>query len=412
MDPRMLAVGGNIIGSFLLGQQQREARLEDQKFKQQQLKMMIDAQKIKDAKEERAAAAEERKQNLFASIFGPELAGGNEVPANSSNSGLKFGETFGNDSSQTTQPKPQSRLLDIMSDPIKAAALKEMTGVDFLGAHNALRMGMAEQRQLMEFLWRQGKEQRDRQFQAGQGTYTTQEVPGGGTVPVFRPSNPTAAAQFGIGGSPALGKQPPQLAAGAPIGYTKLPETLTPVNSDDLPTWRHPSGSKPSPGMTPQELKQKGFVKVSATEVPKLDMLENGIDVLNTIENLMLSAGIPTEGETSRYNGIIRSGKAALQLGKEGQALAKLRDFIDGNKSTIARIGGEVGNLAAQEQEDVKSALGKISDAGPKAWEQFNLVKQKFNRIKARKYGLIPEKISQGVDMIYNPISGQLEPSR
>jgi hypothetical protein len=49
-------------------------------------------------------------------------------------------------------------LLDIISDPLKAAALKEMTGVDFLGAHNAQRQAMAEQRQQQEFDWRRYKD--------------------------------------------------------------------------------------------------------------------------------------------------------------------------------------------------------------------------------------------------------------
>jgi hypothetical protein len=63
-----------------------------------------------------------------------------------------------------------------------------------------------------------------------------------------------------------------------------------------------------------------------------------------------------------------------------------------------------------KEQEDVISGLGRISDAGEKAWESFELVKQKFMRIKARKYGLMPDKISEAADMIFNPLTGKLEP--
>jgi hypothetical protein len=77
MDPLMMALAGNAVGSFLLGKEKREARLEDQKLKQQQLKMMMDAKKIQDAKEERLAAKEERISNIFSSLFGPELSGGN-----------------------------------------------------------------------------------------------------------------------------------------------------------------------------------------------------------------------------------------------------------------------------------------------------------------------------------------------
>jgi hypothetical protein len=213
---------------------------------------------------------------------------------------------------------------------------------------------------------------------------------------------------------PKLGQQPPNIGGSAPAkgNYSKMPETFQPISVDDLPMWRHPQNKRPQPGMNPEQAKQQGFVRFTATDVPKIDMLENGLDIINTIENLMLSAGIPTQGESNRLPGLIRSGRATLQLGKEGQSLAKLRDFIDGNKSTIARIGGEVGNLAAQEQEDVKSALGKISDAGPKAWEQFELVKQKFNRIKARKYGLMPDKVSQNVDYVFNPLTNKLEPAK
>jgi hypothetical protein len=405
-----------------MGQQQREQQQEQMKLKQAEHKMLLEAAKLKNEKEARTAEAEARKQQLLASIFGPELAGGQQAqPQSGSSSGLQFGQTFGSESSQATQPKPQSRLLDIISDPLKAAALKEMTGVDFLGAHNAMRQGMAEnrmqgaeQRQWAEFLWRMKDAEQGRQMQAGQGSIVMRDVPGGGQNPVWLPNNPSAAARYGIGGG-GLGQAPPSLggAGGGPPQPFKLPESQKPITPDEFSLWRHPEGRRPKQGMTPAEAQSQGYVRFTAPEVGKIDLLENGIDVINEIENLMIAAGIPKSGESNRFSGgLMREGKAFFQAGREGQTLAKLRDYIAANKATIARIGGEVGNLAEKEQQDVLSGLGQIGDAGPKAWESFNLIKRKYLRIKARKYGLMPDKVDETVDMVFNPLTGQLEPAK
>ena len=425
MDPRMMAIGGQLIGGYLMGQQQREARLEEQKLKQQQMKIMMEAAKLKNAQAERTAAAEERKQQLLASIFGPELAGGQQAQAQpSSGSGLQFGTTFGAESSQATQPKPQSRLLDIISDPLKAAALKEMTGVDMLGAHNAMRQGQAEQRQQLaemrqqlEFQWRQLEAEKTRAMQAGQGSYQMRDLPGGGQAPVFFPSNPSAAMQYGKGGGVGLGAAPPQLGAGVkqPNAQTpfKLPESQMPIKPDEFSLWRHPAGKRPAQGMTSAQAQENGFVRFTAAEVPKIDLLENGLEVMKDIEQLMIAAGIPRGGESNKFTGgLMREGKAFFQAGREGRALAKLKDYIAYNKATMARIAGEVGNLAEKEQEDVLKGLGSISDAGEKSWESFELVMRKFMRIKARKYGLMPNEINEAVDMVFNPLTGKLESAK
>jgi hypothetical protein len=212
----MIGIGGQIIGGYLMGQSQREQMLEDRKFKQQQLKMMMDAQKLKEQKEARLFEQQMSENASLDALYNGVLSkygfnGAQPSAQGQSGTQLRFDDSFGPESSaaQDSQTPQGPDVAGLMADPIALAILKKKTGVDWLGAANANRQQGAEQRHWVEFLYRQHNDALNRQLKGGAGTWDEVDAPGGGQVPVFRPSNPQAY-------SGGLGVQPPNLGGGAP----------------------------------------------------------------------------------------------------------------------------------------------------------------------------------------------------
>lgn len=384
MDPRMMAIGGQLIGGYLMGQQQREARLEEQKLKQQQMKMMMEAAKLKNAQAERTAAAEERKQQLLASIFGPELAGGQQAQAQpTSGSGPQFGTTFGVESSQATQPKPQSRLLDIISDPLKAAALKEMTGVDMLGAHNAMRQGQAEQRQMLEHMYRMQRDQTNWQredFYRGQETHPPLPITGaGGTESVVYPKKYQLGQQppvlGGGGGPPAMGG-----GGGMPGIQTRPGAENMPILAGEMDNWVKIDPQKGtivrpdfSKHITRKQLTDQGF-KFAAKDAQDAIAAFSGVEnTLSVLEGMMEEIFPKDEGPIERIPGAIsRKGGSVTQINPKA---AEYEKFLSGTLAPMIRALGEKGALA---NEDVTRALNmfpKLTDSGKVAWSAINNVR-------------------------------------
>lgn len=343
MDPRLMAVGGNIIGGYLMGKAQREQRLEDAEIKQKQLKMLMDAQKLKDAKEERAAAAEERKVQILNSIFGPELtAQPQSGQPSESASGLKFGDTFGSESSSATQPQPKPRLVDILSDPLKSAVLKEMTGVDFLGAANA-------QRQNMQAMLDMAKYNRE----ASQGTWVDMPDGTGGTAKIWQP-------KFGGPGNGAVGGyQPPkpdlrQFEQGG-ITYEQPFNAYTnrPVGGASVKTEK-----KPMPGDT----------------AGKMGMLQSGLDAITQVQKMLMPNGEP---DMQTYK-VLAQMDANLPWTTGRQVGSLIDDAIEG------KIRIESG--AAVPDQEVKRMAKRFK---PSVTDQPELIKQKLTRMETYLRGTI-----------------------
>ena len=175
MDMRAM-FAGNVIGGYLMGQQQREARLEQAKLEQQKLKIMMDAQKLKDSADERKAAAEERKAATRQKLIELELqaAGIPSLTADPSAGGsqLQFDESFGDQStaaqSRAAAPKKQS-LLDILAErPVLSQLLKEEVGTDYPAAIEA-------QRRAKEDAWRRQNDIINLMVRAGAGSYVDEQ---------------------------------------------------------------------------------------------------------------------------------------------------------------------------------------------------------------------------------------------
>lgn len=220
MNPMLLTgLAGNILGGYLLGQNQRQMQMENQEIEQKKLKILMDAQKIKDAKEERAAAEEERKAATRQKLIEMGLAnhglGTDLMPT--STSGPGFGVGFGEDSDASraaqTTPRPNG-LVDILaSDPLLAFVLKEETGMDLPGMVEARRKATSDERDERKFGW-----QRDMDLLRGQGvTYIKTKDPATGIerdVPM--PTNPALAGMRP--GMPMMGGGIPPQAPPAGLG--------------------------------------------------------------------------------------------------------------------------------------------------------------------------------------------------
>src|SRR5574343_1732708 len=138
MNNLMAGIAGNVIGGYLKGQQQREARREQAELEQKKLKMLLDAQKIRDAAEERKLKNEERKaaEEERKSVTRQKLIDGrlqqHGWPSTSQGAGqeLQFHESFGDQSTTSQQATANKRsLVDILSDdPELALLIKEETG--------------------------------------------------------------------------------------------------------------------------------------------------------------------------------------------------------------------------------------------------------------------------------------------
>jgi hypothetical protein len=338
-----MAMAGNAVGSFLLGKEKREARLEDQKLKQQQLKIMVDSQKIKDAKEQRIT-------DLLSFVLGPDLSGG-EAPATGGQpatpqGGLQFGETFGAESSSATQPQPQQkrRLTDILAgDPLKAAILKAVTGVDFLGASNA-------QRQQVETLLNLQRFNRD----ASQGKWEKLSDGKGGTVDVWQP-------RFGgpAGGGAVGGYQPPkpdlrQFEQGG-VTYEQ------PFN---------PYTNEPTAGASVKSEKKPMAGEVAG----KMGMLQSGLNAITQVQQMLLPSGEP-DGHTYK---VLAQMEANLPWTTGRQAGALIDDALEG------KLRIESG--AAVPDQEVKRMAKRFK---PSVTDQPALIKQKLARMETYLRGTI-----------------------
>jgi hypothetical protein len=227
MNNMMAGIAGNVIGGYLMGQQQREARREQAELEQKKLKMLLDAQKIKDAAEERRlklderkAAEEERKSVTRQKLIDGRLQQhGWPSTSQGAGQGLQFDESFGDQSTTSQQATANKRsLVDILSDdPELALLIKEETGTDYPAAVEARRKAQSD-------LWRQQTDVLNLMVRSGAGTYVDEQDPQTGAIrSTFRLTNPSAAATVLQGLNNFGGLPGPQLAPAPGAGPAPVP---------------------------------------------------------------------------------------------------------------------------------------------------------------------------------------------
>lgn len=300
-------------------------------------------------------------------------------------------------------------------NPMMMALMKEATGIDLLGAAGLEQRQTTEQRQASQGAARlgQGAEQlrlsgerikqgeqsllqgqqnidiRREGFERGfsEGNYVDTIGNDGGVIKVWVPK---------YGGS-----------ALRPDLLGKKPEKKMPIVEDDRPFYINPETMQRAPvGMTPEQASKSGFVRIPATQMEKVQKIEAVKSVLAEVE-LLMNQVIPKQEAIGRLGGLGRKISAEAQITEGGQKLAVLKDYINANRAQVAKALGEVGNLSESEQEAVVKAFGSITDAGPKAWMQFELLKKTFEKAKTVAFGS-----ANKVDFVFNPQTGKLEPAK
>lgn len=385
-------LAGNLIGSYLLGRSQREMQMQDmemkkeaQKLQIQQMKIQMDAAKIK-------ADAEARKDAWMQQLLGPEL----QPKEEGETGGVNYGESFG------PAEKPKSRLTEILSDPIKAAALKEATGVDFIGAGNLYSRQQAEERQIAEFAERVRQHERENMFKL-QETHPAVQIEGeGGRKTLIYPRKynlgPTPPPMGGgMPAPPQLGGGPQQQAPPMPRpqmgGIQTMPGVeQQPLGSAEKDNWVkidpvkgtiiRPDYSKLT---TPSQLAANGFSYASKEQQAAVGEFAGVENILAKIEQLM-GQSIPKEESTlERIPGA--AGRKVSEWLQTDEQIVQLVSLMEGTLAPMIRSMGEKGALA---NEDVARALGmmpKITDRGSVAWGKLRNIQEIIDGSKKAKLG-------------------------
>ncbi len=406
MDPRMLAIGGQIIGGYLMGQQQREQQQEQMKLKQQEQKMLMDAAKLKSQREERELKIKEQEAQAQATRAANAAPFVNAIyskhgitpsaPANAGGGGLQFGNSFGPESSQASQPQ-QPQILDILSklDPMEAYILKEHTGLDWPGMVKLHRELETEKRNQQEFDYRR---QRDQTIWGREDFYKGQETHPGVTV-----TSPTGSESVIYPPKYNLGARPPALGAGPAAGGgppgipTKPGADNMPILSGEFDNWVKidpKTGSLVRPDfskqLTRRQLAEQGFKYSTKDQQDAIGAFAGVENTLSVLEGLMEEIFPKDESAVGRVTGAAgRAVGAATQLNQKATEYEK---FLSGTLAPMIRALGEKGALA---NEDVARALNmfpKLTDSGKVAWAAIDNVKKLITGAKRGKAGpLLPD---------------------
>ncbi len=413
MDPRLIGIGGQIVGGFLLGQQQREQRMQENEMKQKQIDQMLKMAQAREKREERLFEKQMSEKNASAPLMQAVLSkygiGVQQAESGDGGTGLKYGETFGKDSSAAeaaSAPKGPD-IAGLMSDPLALALLKHGTGVDWLGAGTAYRQQITENRHANEFLYKMLNDERQLKARAGEVDYVERDVGGGvkERVPVFK--NPRLAAQFNGGGGGGLGAVPPQLGGGAGLG--SVPPTMggggglrssagaenQPLGEGDRDNWIKidpKTGSIERPDFSKytslKSLSDAGFKY--ATRDQQVAMYDFGsVDtILSKIESLMESAGIPKD-ESAAKRLVAGPGRKVQSVLQTNKYLTELERIVQGTLAPMIRNLGEKGTLANQDVERAFGLMPKITDRGAIAWDMVKNLRGVMTDARNRRLGTL-----------------------
>ena len=319
MNPLFLGgMAGNLIGGYLMGQRQREMQMENQELEQKKLKILMDAQKIKDAAEERRAAKEEREAGVLDQIIQMQMGKALQqrgAPADTTaaapvmrSPGLDYGDSFGADSTSARNAAPPATpavsIEDlVMNDPVLAVALEKRTSIPWTKVVEAKRKAMDSTREDKKFDWQQGMD-----LLRGQGvTYVDTVDPATGvTRKVAMPTNP-ALAGMRPGGIPQMGGAPPPQGAPAGLGQrppmmggggggggmiTSVPKPVREEYMQDGEKWFrivNEHTREPWPGTAPQKIGEKE--PLSGEAAGRAGMLTSSLESLMQAKAILMPGG-------------------------------------------------------------------------------------------------------------------------
>ncbi len=349
MDSRLIGIGGQIVGGFLLGQQQREQRMQDAEVKQKQIDQMLKFAQAREKREERLfekqMGEKESAAPLMQAVLSKYGIGVQPAPAGDSGTGLKYGETFGKDSSAAeASATPQGPdIAGLMSDPLALALLKHGTGVDWLGAGNAAR-------QNQEFQLNLYKAQRE----GTQGSWVDIPDGAGGVAKVWQPKFGGPSVGGGVGGYQPPKPELRQFEQGG-VTYEQPvnPYTQQPLSGANVKTEK-----KPMP----------------ADSAGKMGMLKSGLDAIRQVNSMLMPNG---NADSQTYK-VLAQMEANLPWTTGRQVGSLMDDALEG------KIRIESG--AAVPDQEIKRMAKRFK---PSVADQPELIKQKLSRMEQYLTGTI-----------------------
>jgi hypothetical protein len=250
---------------------------------------------------------------------------------------------------------------------------------------------------------------------SGEVDYVERDMGGGvkERVPVYK--NPSLAAQF-KGGGGGLGAVPPQLGGGG-AGLGSVPPAMggggggggglrssagaenQPLGEGDRDNWikidpktgriERPNFSKHT---SLKSLSDAGYryatrdQQVAAYDFGSVDT------ILNKIESLMKSAGIP-EDESAAKRLVTGPGRKVQSVLQTNKYLTELERIVQGTLAPMIRNLGEKGTLANQDVERAFGLMPKITDRGPIAWDMVKNLRGVMTDARDRRLGsLMPNQ--------------------
>lgn len=404
-------VSGGLAAGIAQGILQRKARdraLEEQQKQLELAKPMQDLQKqllqlqIANQKTQQAKAATQNK--FFDLIFQRMQGTGGGQPQMAGTAGTGDQTTPIRGMEPTGLPTGQqpaigaesagSGVIDMMlqMDPMSAAVMKNITGIDLPGAGRAAEMRRHNLNLEQMATKRLAEQQRANDIaQArllGQYKMVEVETPGGGTKKVAVPN--------------ILGPSTPSLSI-----QTRPSKKAKPIPESDLPLWINTKTLEtPKVGMSSEQAQAQGFKRITTGQRDKLDSIGSVGKILSKVENLMQDVFPKTETLLQRIGGAAtRKAGAFTQTNTEA---AKLEKLLNGTLAPIIRSLGEKGALSDGDVKRAISLFPRLTDDADVAWGAIEQIKDIIAGARSQALGVS----DQGPDMIFNVQTGRLEPAK
>jgi hypothetical protein len=395
----------NLIGSFMKGKRDAEDR---------KLKTEMDKENLATVREQRKAQTKlaelkgrelEYKQKLIDTLlqtggmnFGqpPQAApvqqpGALDLMANPELINIHRSDTPAASPAQT--PQNQGPDFDNMN-PLHAVLYSEMTGLPIMDVMKFNETKRNNQRLERQGDVRIGMTAQNNAFNQGLAGMETIQVPvtdaAGATFVNRIPKYP------GLAGG---GRQPsPNSRPSGPGGIQTSPASMDKLLSDeDRILWVDPKTMRAAPlGSTPKSATNNGYVRITPASKEKSRSYTLALDNMLKIGDMMKKVFPYTEdkatGEIKGKGGAGEriTGAPSRWLGAKLQTnpeAARLQRKIRGTIASVARMIGEVGNLAEQEQARALEMQAQLIDSPEVAWGVYNDLLELTQNSKMRFLG-------------------------
>lgn len=384
MDAGLISMlAGLMKGKSAKAQFERQQALEEPVNKMKQDLIRLQLQKEKTALEE--TKIKSNLMNVFLNRYTQQQATQPAAPADASFNGAV-------EDAKSGKKGVADKMVDM--DPMFAAIMKSVSGIDFLGAGR-----LNAQLDSNDRLTRQGDERigisrdmlgerrRANDLRENEIKYMPITVPGKGTFNVQVP-------KFGGTGGPSLNIQ------------TSPADKQEAIPQAELPLWVNTKTLETPPvGMTPIEAQDAGYKRVTTGQKDVVNSMGSVSKIIDQIRGLMDSVYPKTENFSERITGgVSRYVGAKTQTNTEA---AKLQKLLKGTLAPIIRSLGEKGALS---DGDVKRAIElfpALTDDADVAWGAIEQIQNILDGAKDQALG-----VSGTADFVFNPQTGKLEPAR